>query len=112
MRNHRGQALIEFLLILPVLLVIIMAVFDFGNILYHRYKIENQLDFIVDLYHEDEKEELENYLKENKLEMDVNQEKAYTTIRLKQDITLYTPGLNKILGSQYQVDAVKTLYEG
>ncbi len=112
MRNHRGQALIEFLLILPVLFMIMMAVFDFGNILYHQYKMENKLDFIVDLYRNDQEEELEQYLQENDLVMDVAQESAYATLYIKQEIHIYTPGLSKILGSPYRIDATKTVYEG
>jgi hypothetical protein len=32
MKNNRGQALVEFIIVLPVLLIIIMAIIDLGNI--------------------------------------------------------------------------------
>ena len=32
MKNSKGQALVEFIIVLPILLLIIMAIIDFGNI--------------------------------------------------------------------------------
>ncbi len=112
MRNHRGQALIEFLLIMPVIFIILMAMFDFGNILYHRYKLENELDYVVGLYLDNKEEELNQYLEENDFTMDVAQDNAIKTIYLRTDISIFTPGLSQVLGSSYRVDTSKTVYEG
>ena len=35
--NKKGQALVEFILILPVLLLILMAMIDIGNIFLKKY---------------------------------------------------------------------------
>jgi len=99
MRNERGQALIEFLMIVPILFFIIMAVFDFGNILYQRYELENHLDVISDLYKEEDTSGLDEYLKKNGLVMDVNKENKYQVISVKRKVSIVTPGLGKILGS-------------
>ncbi len=111
MRNHRGQALIEFLLIMPIMFIIMMGMFDFGNILYHRYKIENELDYVVSLVQEEKEADLDAYLEENDLVMDISSKEEGKTIHLKTSISIYTPGLNKILGKTYRIDATKTLYE-
>ncbi len=112
MRNERGQALIEFLMIVPILFFIIMAVFDFGNILYQRYELENHLDVISDLYKEEDTSGLDEYLKKNGLVMDVNKENKYQVISVKRKVSIVTPGLGKILGSPYSISTTKTLYEG
>ena len=44
MLNKKGQALIEFIIILPIFLILVMGIFDFGNIMYQRYKLENSFD--------------------------------------------------------------------
>ena len=46
MRNNRGQALVEFILILPVFLMIILCMIDFGKIFYEKYALQNDLDLI------------------------------------------------------------------
>ncbi len=112
MRNERGQALIEFLMIVPILFLIIMAVFDFGNILYHRYELENHVDFIANLYEDDKQEELASYLSKHNLTMEVNRETDYQVIYVKRKVSITTPGLGKILGDPYSISTSKTLYEG
>lgn len=112
MRSERGQALIEFLMIVPILFLIIMAVFDFGNILYHRYELEGHLDFVADLYENEKETDLENYLKKHALTMEVNKETGYQVIYLKKKISISTPGLSAVLGNPYPISTSKTLYEG
>ena len=38
--NKKGQALVEFILILPVLLLIAMAMIDIGNIFLKKYDLK------------------------------------------------------------------------
>ena len=45
--NRRGQALIEFVLIVPILILILFVIVDFGNIFYSKYELENQSIDIV-----------------------------------------------------------------
>lgn len=112
MRNERGQALIEFLMIVPILFLIIMAVFDFGNILYHRYELENHLDLITSLYQDEKQNELDDYLDKHDLIMEVSREADYQVIYVKRKLSISTPGLGKILGDPYSISTSKTLYEG
>ena len=39
--NKKGQALVEFILILPVFLLILFAIVDFGNLLVSKNQLEN-----------------------------------------------------------------------
>ena len=39
--NRKGQALVEFVLILPIFLLILFAVVDFGMILSNKNELEN-----------------------------------------------------------------------
>ena len=41
MKNNRGQALVEFIMILPILILFIMAVFDFANILLKKNEMND-----------------------------------------------------------------------
>ena len=59
--NKRGQALIEFVLILPVLLLIIFAFLDFGRIILCKNHLENIMSDVTNLYKNDEN--IESFLK-------------------------------------------------
>ena len=48
--NNKGQALIEFVLILPVFIFILFAVVDFGIIFNSKSNLENDCSSIVELF--------------------------------------------------------------
>lgn len=103
MNNKRGQALIEFILIIPVLVLFILGMFDIGNIIYKKYQLENNLDYIVDLYRVSKNIELQKYINSENITMDTTEDTEYTTITISKKITIITPGLSKILGSPYSI---------
>ena len=50
MKNSNGQALVEFVLILPVVLIILMYLIDASKIISYKTSIENDMNMIVNLY--------------------------------------------------------------
>lgn len=108
--NKKGQALIEFILIMPVFFILVMGTFDFGNILYQRYQLENNMDYIVELYKNNEKEALEEYLAEKNLSLSTEKKQSYTTIVIEKEIAIYTPGLSLVLGNPYTAKTNKVIY--
>lgn len=103
--NKRGQALVEFVLILPVLLLIIFSLFDVGRIILCKNHLENELNEVVILVRENKENEIKNYLKQDeyKIEYSIKKNK-YTNIKLSTKLNLITPGLNKILDSNVNVE--------
>lgn len=57
MKNNKGQALVEFVIIMPIFIFIVLAMFDLGNIIIKKYELENNLDTIVNMYEENKNEE-------------------------------------------------------
>lgn len=112
MLNKKGQALVEFILIMPILLIIIMGIFDFGNILYQRYQLENNIDYVVDLYNHGKSIEINDYINDNKLDLITDEKKEYKVFTLKKEININTPFINLILGKKYIVETSKVIYEG
>ncbi len=109
--NKKGQALVEFILILPVFLFITLTIIDFGNILYQKYKLENDLDFIATLYENKKNDEINNYVTANKLTIKYNQIENYQNIEITKMINITTPGLNLIMGNPYYISASRFVYE-
>lgn len=101
--NNKGQALVEFIVILPVLLLIIMAICDFGNIILKKYSLENDLDTVVELYNSDKVSDINNYINDNNLSIEYSKTSSFTKIVLSKNVNINTPLLNNILGKDYKV---------
>ena len=44
MNNKKAQALVEFVLILPILIMILFSIIDFGNIFVTKSNLENKIN--------------------------------------------------------------------
>ena len=107
--NRKGQALIEFVLILPVLILILFVIFDFGNIFHSKYELQNQSTDIVRLIQESNNKEkiLDIY---SKLDITITTYKEdYKKITLTKKVNLITPFMDKILGNPYLISVERII---
>lgn len=107
MKDKRGQALVEFILILPILLLIVFMVFDFGRILLCKMHLESVMNEVSLI----DNDKIDNYLKEDKeYEIKYQIKKSdYLTITLESKIDLITPGLKNILTNPYVVSVERSI---
>lgn len=112
MKNNKGQALVEFIIIVPVLILIISALLDFGNIIYQKYKLEDNLDTVINLYELNKNNDIDNYLMDNNISINYEYDGEYTKIILKKDVNINTIILNNIIGKKYQISTDKTIVKG
>lgn len=103
MKNKKGQALIEFILVLPVLIMMILAIVDFGNIISNKYTLENDLDTVVDLYNDNKLDEIDSYVNKHNEVVDYKRNNKYMEIKLSKTVNVITPILNNILGRNYRI---------
>lgn len=100
--NRKGQALVEFVLILPIFLLILFAVVDFGIILSKKNEIENvSIDVISMLKNNDNIDKIESLYPD--LKISVSGENEYLKVVISEKIDIMTPGLNLVLGDPYEV---------
>jgi len=111
MKNNKGQALVEFIIVLPILLLLIMAIIDIGNIFVKKYSIENDLDVVYDMYKLGDNDGINNYVKEKELKIDYEKNGEFLVINLSKLTKINTPILNNILGYNYKIEASKVIYE-
>lgn len=109
MKKNSGQALIEFALILPVILLILLYMIEFGRIILKKQQLESDMNLIIDLYEEKQQQELENYIINNNIEIDYKKQNNLTTIEIKQNIKSNVPLINKIIGNN--ITTKRTIYE-
>ena len=100
--NNKGQALIEFVLILPVFLFILFAVIDFGMIFSSKSRLENDSADIIDLYKNGTSiDEIKKMYSDN--EIDISRDGEYYRFNISTSVNIITPGFNKIFGDPYFV---------
>lgn len=107
--NRKGQALIEFVLILPVLILILFIIFDFGNIFYSKYELQNQSMEIVRLIKDNKTiEDITDIY--SKIDIEINNYKDdYKKITLTKELDLITPLLDNILDDPYLIEVERII---
>lgn len=95
MKNEKGQALIEFIIIIPILIMILFIIIDFSNIMYEKNKLENTSTDIILLYKE--KGMLDSdILKNEDLNYKIVSNNNYTQIIISKKINIISPVLKNI----------------
>ena len=105
--NKRGQALVEFIIILPIFILLVFAFIDFGRIILCKSHLESVLNEVVKI----DDENISNYLKEDTdyiIKYEVEYDK-YKKITLKTKLELITPGLKNILHNPYEVKVERSI---
>ena len=110
MNKNRGQALVEFVIIIPVLLIILLGIVDFGNIIYRKYALENTLDTVINLYENNKQVELEEFIDNENVKVKYEDDNEFVKIVLTKNINLITPLLNKFLNNPHEVKVERTIY--
>ena len=107
--KEKGQALIEFVLILPVILLILLYIIEFGRITLKKQQLESNMDLIVNLYEEKKQQELNTYISNNNIVINYNKQNDLTTIEINQNIKSNMPLINRIIGNT--ITTQRTIYE-
>lgn len=114
MNKKRGQALVEFIIILPVLIMLFFGAIDFGRIILRKNELESIMSDTVDLYKNGSTyEELETFLKENNKTNTItvtNKDNKYVEFKLESEVNFITPGLGKIIGNPYKASTTRVIY--
>ena len=111
MKNSRGQALTEFIIVVPILIFIIMAIIDFGNITIKKMRLENSLDTIVSLYQNQDFKTIHDLTISDDFSFSYTKNQNISTIVLTKNVKIFTPFLNLIFGENYLLETSRTVYE-
>lgn len=91
-RNSKGQALVEFVIILPIILMILFIIIDFSNIFYQKNHLESTLNDVVE-YKENGKSN--SYIKDkvNDSSVSISYKKIDDSLDIKitKKVNLITP---------------------
>lgn len=114
MLDKKGQALIEFVLILPILIMLIFAVIDFGNIFVNKNELESTLGMINDIEKQsityDNVYNLINTNRNKKITVKISDvENGFITVTLERKLDIMTPGLNLVIDDPYVISVFRVI---
>lgn len=100
--NNKGQALVEFIIVIPILILIILAIIDYSRIIQVRNYLENVMEEVID--NDDYK--LDEDIAFN--EVTTDGERSYY---LRKKIELYSPFLSFVMDNPYPIEIKRVVYE-
>lgn len=118
MRNQKAQALIEFVLILPVLIMFLFSIIDFGTIFIRKSELENKINDAyeaaksstdVSTLYSNIESAINKDSNKYSLELTFDNESDYMNIKLISEVKTITPGLNLIIGYPYKVTVERVI---
>lgn len=107
--NNKGQALIEFVLILPIFLMLLFIIVDFGMIFSAKSSLENTSNDIINLYKEsNDINKVKSLYQDYTIELAKDNE--FSKITITDNVNLITPGMNRVLDNPYPVKVERVVY--
>lgn len=110
--NKKGQALVEFIIILPIMIFVLLAIVDFGIMSYNKNRLENMIDDVSKMYKNNETtEEIIKFIKDNDKDItyQINNKEKYITIKLSKKYKSITPGIDKMFKIS-NIDVEREIY--
>ena len=111
MNKRRGQALVEFIIIFPVLLILVFAIVNYGIIIYNKNVLEGKLTEVTTMYNS---LETTNYIraelkKDNIILTVTNMDNKYIELKITKKIKLIAPTMNSIIDNPFSIEASRVV---
>ncbi len=94
-QNHKGQALVEFVFILPIIILLLLGMINVGFVFTKKSELENKVVDIIYVWQQQQApiKELETLLEKEGLEVAFleNTTTSFITIKVSEKISLISP---------------------
>ena len=110
--SKRGQALTEFVLVLPVILIILLVIFNISYVYIEKYNLESDMETITDMYKNGDMKSLGAYTAKEDLRFNEKKTGNLTELKVSKNILISAPILNQVLGKDFKIETSKTIYSG
>lgn len=110
MKSNKGQALVEFVIILPITLILIFCVIDFGRVISLKSDLESKTNDITTFFQNGKTLEEINTMMDNKdVKVSIKVNGDYATITVSKKIKPITPGLSYIVDKVFDVETSRVI---
>lgn len=110
MKLKKGQALVEFVIIMPIFIMMVLGTIDIGKIFYTKIILEGQISDVISDYQKGKTEdEINGYLKNDDIVLEVNKNEELATFNLVKKVDIITPGLNFVFDNPYNLRVSRSI---
>lgn len=99
--NKRGQALVEFIIVMPIFIMILLAAFDFVNIIQTKMTLENAVEELI---------VNENIILDKDIKFQKEKDSKYVKYKLSKDVNITSPFLTLVIENDYKVVVERSIY--
>jgi len=100
--NKKGQALVEFIIVVPVFIMLLIATLDYVRIMQNKSNLELTLENLISD---------ESYALSSEYEFVIESKENYKIYILSNKVDIYSPFLTPVLGQEHKVLIKRIIYE-
>lgn len=97
MKNNKGQALVEFVLIMPIFILMIISFIDLGYLYLEKIDLNNDLNYIEQLYKNNKEDKIREYVDKEKINYNIKISDSGTEISLNKKANVNSPIIKNIV---------------
>jgi len=99
--NKKGQALVEFIIIVPIFVILMLAAFDYVQIYKVKMDLESKIEEVI----------LNENTLDNKYFLNKREENGKLVYHLSLEVDLFSPLMHAVLDSPYTVFVERVVNE-
>ena len=109
--KEKGQALVEFVLILPVIILLLFGAIDVARVINTKSELENKLSDVVTVYQAKKDISEINGMLDSDVIVDTSYDGNYVTISLEEKLKPITPGVIHLSEKFFDVKVFRVIYD-
>lgn len=110
MINKRAQALVEFVLLLPIILILLFSMIDVFNLALQKNDLENELSNQVSLLEKDKitLNQLKNYFEKDNITIKTEKDDNYLNIGIRKEVDWISP-MTKLILPKFSINSKRVV---
>lgn len=107
--NKKGQALVEFVIIIPIIMMILFIIIDFSNVFYQKNSLESTISDVVRLKENGKSDAFIKNKFDKDLKITYKQENDVLYVTVSRKINLLTPFSSAFFKNPYKISSERVL---
>lgn len=108
--NRKGQALVEFVILIPVIMMIIFVIIDFSNVFYQKNYLENVTNDVVRLKERGKSDQYVKKVTDNDIKITYKSSGEFKKIVVSKNVHLVTPFSTMFFKNPYIIKTERVIY--
>lgn len=109
--KNKGQALVEFVMLLPIILMILFIIIDFASVFYNKNHLEGILDDVVLMKQNNKSlDEINSAIDDDTITVTITEKGELVEISLEKAIDFVTPFSDTFFKDDYKINTKRVIF--